>query len=151
MIQYKNYLDRLIAYCEGLSEEQFNKVAELFPNLDEVNWDDYCTFDDDIIIYILTQLVKNINYDVEVYDYFEDEKRVTIHSLYSLEELEDVKKYLNKQGWSIHNLEELEEEIEDYQESLKIEDYYGLRMDLLQKIKDLATTEQLQKFAEELC
>lgn len=147
MLQYKDYLKRVIEYCSAESEESFNEIVELFPNVQEIDWDDYYPDSDDPISYILKFLISSVNSNSYVDEYSEYDKSVTLEYVNSLKELKDLEDILNNNGWTIDNYEDLEEEIKEEEERLKEEDY---KNSLLQEIRNKATLDQLEEFIKDL-
>lgn len=145
MLQYKDYLERVIAYCDAKEENSFNEIAELFPKVCEIDWDNYYPDSDDVIDYIFESLINSIHSDAYVESYYEYDKSVVLSGVCSLEELEDLEKVLNNNEWTIDNFKDIKEDLEE--ENRK----YETREGLIQEIRNKATVDQLQKFVNELC
>lgn len=147
MLQYKDYLNRVIEFSCAEHEDSFNKIAELFPNVKEIDWDDYYPSEEDVICYIIKCLLDNSGSYAEIEDWSQHDKSVNLSYIESSQELEEIKKYLGENGWIIENYEDLKEEIEEEEERLKSEDY---RNSLIQEIRNKASLDQLKEFCDSL-
>lgn len=147
MIQYKDYLKGFMQYYDGLSEEKFIEIAKLFPNLEVIDWDEYYFNNEDLVEYILRQLLYNSvdSYEnADLVDYSKFDRSIYLSYAESLQELEKIRECLDKNGWIIENLEDLKIEIEEREKERNTKE------NLIQKLKDKASIEQLQKFIKEL-
>lgn len=147
MLQYKDYLNRVIEYCSAENEDAFNEVAALFPNIKEIDWDNYYPDDNYLITYILDFLIDSVDSSACVDEYFECDKSVTLDYVYSLKELEDLENILNNNGWTIDNYEDLKAEIEEEERQSK---ELEAKEKLIQEIKNKVTLDQLQEFYDSL-
>lgn len=147
MLQYKDYLNRVIEYYSEESEDSFNEITKLFPKVYEIDWNNYYPDGDDLINYILEFLIGSVDSPAYVEESDEYHKSVILSYVCSLEELEDLKNVFESNGWTIDNYEDIKEEIEEEEKENKV---LEARENLIQKIKDTATLDQLQKFANEL-
>lgn len=147
MIQYKDYLERLIQYYSGLPEDDFIEVIKLFPNVQELNWSEYNPEDFDLSYFIIDSLIGSIDSGAYIDDYDEYTKSISLSYVYSLEELENLKNILESNGWDIDNYESLKEELEEEKRQLELEDY---KNSLIQEIRNKASLDQLEEFIEGL-
>ena len=144
MLQYKDYLKKFVENYYGLTEKEFDEIANLFPNIKEIDWDGYYV-DEDLIYYILESLLKPSNAYIE--EYWTSTKTVELSYVDSLDDLEKINKCLTHNGWTINNLDEIKEEIkEENRRNLESK----IRESLIQELKDNATLEQLKGFCNSL-
>lgn len=144
MISYNDYLNAILNHLDAYTKEDFEKlVIPLFPALDDkdLDWYDFSYIDEDTISYIIDYGVFRDIDNIHVEDYDCDAKTVDLDlfSVESLEALEKAKAALAENGWSIANIGDVEETLRPQ-----------LVDNILDKLKEVATLEQLRNFYESL-
>ena len=144
MISYNDYLKAILSHANAYTKEDFEKlVIPLFPALndEDIDWYDFSYIDEDTISYIIDYGVfKDIDsIHVEYYDCDTKTVELDLFSVESLEDLEKAKKALAENGWTISNMGEVQDIL-----------LPQLKDNILDKIKDVATLEQLENFYKSL-
>lgn len=144
MISYNDYLNAILSHAEAYTKEDFEKlVIPLFPALNDkdIDWYDFSYMDADTISYIIDYGVfRNIdNIHVDYYDCDARTVDLDLYSVESLEDLEKAKEALAENGWTISNMDDIQDVL-----------LPQLKDNILDKIRDIATLEQLENFYKSL-
>lgn len=143
-MDYKSYLDRVLETFEAYNEEQFNaELLPLFPKVQSIDWSDYWSNDENVITYIFHYGIFRDMDSVTVTDFNTDDKEVWIdgYGIETFEDLDEIIKRLNDNGWKLN-----EDNLNEVREDLIPE----AKETILNKIKEIATLDQLESFYKSL-
>lgn len=150
MVTYNDYCDNVARRDRNYTEEEFNNILALFPNLDiKIDWDTFLEEDDtDLLWYIFNYVIGNLN-DFSVEDYDIESKSVILCDNFYIKDVKLSKEILEKYGWTISNYEKSLEDAADY-ESVEIDSLIDSLKDTLNNVSKEHKTMLINKI-KELC
>jgi len=146
MLKYSDYLNEAANYYSLLNENTFNKIAEIFSDINSIDYSSFKFAEDDLELYILNDIIDKETKDYYV-DYIEDKCVWIIDCCFKpcLDELNKVKEILNKYGYSLENYDEI---VSDIEEDVREDKRYSIRSKIIDKLDEM-TVEQLENLLSE--
>lgn len=147
MLKYQDYLKKCVEEYDLYTEKDFQEIAELFPKLDTINWDEVDDSSlnvfsgESLTISILDFILENTGAAVDANENF---KEVTLDYIDNEKDLEEAENRLKEHGWTISNKDEILDDLKDMEEAEKA---YNLKSSINIIISSL-TIEQLNKVKE---
>lgn len=147
MLKYQDYLKKCAEEYDLYTEKDFQEIAELFPKLDTINWDEVDNSSlnvfsgESLTISILDFILENTGAAVDANENF---KEVTLDYIDNEKDLEEAENRLKEHGWTISNKDEILDDLKELEEAEKA---YNLKSTINIIISSL-TTEQLNKVKE---
>jgi hypothetical protein len=143
MSRYKQYLDKIGV----ISEEKFNQVSDMFPDVDISLLDIYdhsCT-QSEVAKAFIDVILEDFNYvyseDIDV-----ETKTIDLWDVQSMEELKEIEKKLS--GWTIANYDELVEEIQKSEKEYQADAEHHKKVSMLMKIADNISVDEIKEIAD---
>lgn len=148
MTKYQKFLEQLGV----ISEENFNKIAECFPqvSIDSLDFSEIDTYYDmdntDAIAKVFITVLLNAYEWVYVEDIDFNTKTMSLWDVRSLEDLEKIKEEFSE--WTIENEEELKEEILESEKEEKMSAKRAIKIGVIEDVIDNIPLEELKEFVK---
>lgn len=148
MTKYQKFLVQLGV----ISEEDFNKIAECFPqvSIDSLDFSEIDTYYDMDNIDAIAKVFVKVLLDAYEWAYVEDinfnTKTMSLWDVRSLEDLEKIKEEFSE--WTIENEEELKEEILESKRQEEINAEHSIKIGLIEDVIDNIPIEELKEFVK---
>jgi hypothetical protein len=149
MTKYQKFLEQLGV----ISEENFNKIAEFFPqvSIDSLDFSEIDTYYDmdnaDVIAKVFVTVILNAYEWAYVEDINFNTKTISLWDVQSLEDLEKIKEELSE--WTIENEEELKEEILESEREEKMSAERAIKVGIIENVIDNIPIEELREFVKD--